>query len=126
MSGLPGSGGLNDPANWGWYSGTALRLQQERAMIHQGRPRQRSYGGDEFKVKVGAAYDEQYRLIRGYDNDRLGYGEAGCNIRTDHHPARAELGQRLRRHAAVTAGIARLRHRLYGGLGADPSRAGPD
>ena len=32
-----------------------------------------------FKVQAGAAFDDQYRLIRGYDNGAL-FGEDGCNL----------------------------------------------
>jgi TonB-dependent receptor len=79
-SALPGDG-FQDPANYGWYSGSALRLQQERRYQYtKGAHINASYGGDEFKVQVGAAWDEQYRLIRGYDNGAL-YGEDGCNLR---------------------------------------------
>jgi len=80
MSGLPGANGLQDPTNFGWYTSSALRLQQERRYQYtKGAHADASYGGDEFKVTVGAAYDEQYRLIRGYDNGTA-YGEAGCNL----------------------------------------------
>ena len=80
MSGLTGSAGLQDPANYGWYTSSALRLQQERRyQFTKGAHANASYGGDEFKLTVGAAYDEWYRLIRGYDNGTL-YGEAGCNL----------------------------------------------
>jgi TonB-dependent receptor len=78
MDGLPGANGLNDPANWGFYAGSDLRLQQERRHgFTKGAHFNASYGGDEFKVQVGAAYDDQYRLIRGYDNGQ-GWKDYGC------------------------------------------------
>jgi TonB-dependent receptor len=78
MSGLPGANGMQDPENFGWYGGSALRLQQERRYQYtKGAHADVSYGGDEFKVQVGAAYDENYRLIRGYDNGAA-FGESGC------------------------------------------------
>jgi TonB-dependent receptor len=78
MSGLPGANGLNDPTNWGWYSGSDLRLQQERRYQYTtGAHGNVSFGGDEFKVQAGLAWDEQYRLIRGYDNG-AGLKDYGC------------------------------------------------
>jgi TonB-dependent receptor len=74
------TGGFQNPANYGWYGGSALRLQQERRYQYtKGAHANVSYGGDEFRVQAGVAYDEQYRLIRGYDNGAL-YGEDGCNL----------------------------------------------
>ena len=78
MSGLAGQGGLNDPTNWGWYNGSDLRLQQERRYEYtDGAHANVAYGGDDFKVQVGVAYDDQYRLIRGYD-DGQGLKDFGC------------------------------------------------
>ena len=80
MPGLPGANGLQDPSNYGWYTSSALRLQQERRyQFTKGAHVDASYGGDEFKVTAGAAWDEQYRLIRGYDNGTA-FGEVGCNL----------------------------------------------
>ena len=79
MSGLPGAGGLQDPSNYGWYSGADLRIQQERRYQYtNGAHFDLTYGGDLFKVQVGAAYDEAYRLIRGYDNGNA-FKSAGCS-----------------------------------------------
>ncbi len=78
-SGLAGAG-FQDPANYGWYANSALRLQQERRYeFTDGAHLDLKYGGDDFSVQVGAAFDDQYRLIRGYDNGGW-YGEAGCNL----------------------------------------------
>jgi TonB-dependent receptor len=78
-SALPGDG-FQDPNNYGWYPQSALRLQQERRYQYtKGAHADVGYGGDEFKVQVGGAWDEQYRLIRGYDNGTA-FGEAGCNL----------------------------------------------
>jgi len=77
MSGLPNAGGLQNPANFTWNQGD-LRLQQERRyQFTKGAHVNASYGGDEFKLTVGAAYDEAYRLIRGYDNGNY-YKEVNC------------------------------------------------
>jgi len=74
------TGGFNNPANYGWYSGSALRLQQERRYLYaKGAHADVKYGGDEFNLQFGAAYDEQYRLIRGYDNGTL-FGEVNCGF----------------------------------------------
>jgi len=68
MAGLL-DGGLNNPANWTYNNGADLRLQQEsRYEYTKGAHANASYGGDVFKVTVGAAYDEQYRNIKGFDN----------------------------------------------------------
>lgn len=80
MSGLPYDGGINNPENFGWNGGSALRLQQERRYIYtKGAHANARYGGDEFNVQIGAAWDEQYRLIRGYDNGAM-FGEVNCNF----------------------------------------------
>ncbi|MDR3527374.1 MAG: TonB-dependent receptor [Rhizomicrobium sp.] len=69
MSGLTGTGGTNDPTNWGYGNGAALRLAQERRYEYtEGAHANASYGGDVLKLTVGAAYDEKYRSIVGYDN----------------------------------------------------------
>ncbi|HEY0283394.1 MAG TPA: TonB-dependent receptor, partial [Rhizomicrobium sp.] len=78
MDGLPGANGLQDPANYGWYGGSDLRLQQERRYQYtKGAHANAKYGGDEFAVQVGAAWDQAYRLIRGYDNGRA-FANANC------------------------------------------------
>ena len=77
---LPNAGGPQNGANYGWYTGSALRLQGERRYQYtKGAHANAKYGGDEFNVQVGAAYDEAYRLIRGYDNGTA-YSEAACNL----------------------------------------------
>ncbi len=83
MSGLANDGGLQNPANFTWNQGD-LRLQQERRYQYtKGAHADASYGGDDFKVTVGVAYDEAYRLIRGYDNGNA-FKEVNCgpNIST--------------------------------------------
>ena len=68
MSGLL-DGGLNNAANWTYNNGADLRLTQEsRYEYTKGAHANASYGGDLFKVQVGAAYDENYRNIKGFDN----------------------------------------------------------
>jgi TonB-dependent receptor len=77
---LPNSGGVQNGANFGWGTSSALRLQQERRYEYtKGAHANVAYGGDDFKVTAGAAWDEQYRLIRGYDNGAL-FGEVGCGF----------------------------------------------
>lgn len=75
-----GGDGFQDPDNYGWYSGSAMRLQQERRYQYtKGAHANVSYGGDEFKIQAGVAYDEQYRLIRGYENGGA-FAASGCNM----------------------------------------------
>lgn len=79
MPALPG-GGLQDPNNYGWYSQSAVRLQQERRYVYtKGAHLDVSYGGDAFKVSAGLAWDEWYRLVRGYDNGTW-FAEAACGF----------------------------------------------
>jgi TonB-dependent receptor len=74
------SGGFNNPANFGWNAGSRLSVAQERrSQFTKGAHANASYGGDEFKVQIGAAYDDTHRLIRGYNNDTA-YAEANCNF----------------------------------------------
>jgi TonB-dependent receptor len=73
-------GGFNNPANYGWYANSRLQVAQERrSQWTKGAHANASYGGDEFKVQIGAAYDETHRLIRGYNNDGP-FGENNCNF----------------------------------------------
>jgi TonB-dependent receptor len=79
MPTLPGAG-LQDPNNYGWYSQSAVRLQQERRYVYtKGAHLDASYGGDKFKVSAGLAWDEWYRLVRGYDNGTW-FAEAACGF----------------------------------------------
>jgi TonB-dependent receptor len=71
-------GGFQNPENYGWYANSRLSVAQERrSQWTKGAHANASYGGDEFKVQAGAAYDETHRLIRGYNNDGL-FAEANC------------------------------------------------
>ncbi|MDR3526344.1 MAG: TonB-dependent receptor [Rhizomicrobium sp.] len=79
MEGLPNSGGLQNPANFVWSQGDLAIQQERRYQFTKGAHVNASYGGDEFKLTVGAAYDEAYRLIRGYDNSNA-FKSAGCNV----------------------------------------------
>ena len=75
---LANAGGVQNGANFTWGTSSALRLQQERRYEYTtGAHTNVSYGGDEFKIQGGAAWDEQYRMIRGYDNGAQ-FGEVGC------------------------------------------------
>jgi len=74
------AGGFNNVANYGWNANSRLSVAQERrSQFTKGAHANASYGGDEFKVQIGAAYDETHRLIRGYNNDTL-FAEANCNF----------------------------------------------
>jgi TonB-dependent receptor len=79
MSGLPNSGGLQNPKNFVWSQGDLAIQQERRYQFTQGAHVNASYGGDEFKITIGAAYDEAYRLIRGYDNSNA-FKSAGCSV----------------------------------------------
>jgi TonB-dependent receptor len=71
-------GGFQNPDNFGWNAGSRLSVAQERrSQWTKGAHANASYGGDDFKVQIGAAYDETHRLIRGYNNDGI-FAEANC------------------------------------------------
>jgi TonB-dependent receptor len=73
-------GGFQNPENYGWNANSRLSVAQERrSQWTKGAHANASYGGDDFKVQVGAAYDETHRLIRGYNNDGI-FAEANCNF----------------------------------------------
>jgi TonB-dependent receptor len=60
---------INDPANFQWNNGL-VRLQDERHITKtQGAHLDAKYGGDEFAVKVGFAYDDAFRQVIGIDPD---------------------------------------------------------
>jgi TonB-dependent receptor len=60
---------INNPANYQWNNGL-VRLQDERHITKtQGAHLDLKYGGDEFAVKVGFAYDDAFRQVVGIDPD---------------------------------------------------------
>jgi TonB-dependent receptor len=60
---------INNPANYQWNNGL-VRLQDERHITKtQGAHLDVKYGGDEFAVKVGFAYDDAFRQVVGIDPD---------------------------------------------------------
>ena len=68
---------INNPANFQWNNGL-VRLQDERHITKtQGAHLDAKYGGDEFAVKVGFAYDDAFRQVIGIDPDAQ-YQSAVC------------------------------------------------
>jgi TonB-dependent receptor len=60
---------LNDPNNFGWNSQARLNLQDERRRYsNKGIRGDLTWGGQPLNLKVGGAYDDVQRRIRGYDN----------------------------------------------------------
>ena len=60
---------LNDPKNFGWNSQARLNLQDERRWYNnKGVRGDLTWGGTALNLKVGGAYDDVRRRIRGYDN----------------------------------------------------------
>lgn len=61
----------NDPNNFEWATGRVNLDGENRFTTTHGMHIDTTYGGDKFAVKVGAAYDVAYRLIRTYgDSNR--------------------------------------------------------
>ena len=60
---------LNNPANFGWNAQGRLNLQDERRWYkNKGVRGDLTWGGSALNLKVGGAYDDVSRRIRGYDN----------------------------------------------------------
>lgn len=59
---------LNDPKNFEWTTGRVNMNGENRYTTTHGIRIDTTYGGDKIAVKVGAAYDVAYRLIRSYDD----------------------------------------------------------
>jgi len=60
---------INNPANFQWNNGL-VRLQDEKHITKtQGAHLDLKYGGDDFAVKVGFAYDDAFRQVVGIDPD---------------------------------------------------------
>jgi len=68
---------INNPANFQWNNGL-VRLQDERHITKtNGAHLDAKYGGDNFAVKVGFAYDDAFRQVIGIDPDTQ-YQNAVC------------------------------------------------
>lgn len=68
---------INNPANFQWNNGL-VRLQDEKHITRtQGAHLDVKYGGDDFAVKVGFAYDDAFRQVIGIDPDAQ-YQSAVC------------------------------------------------
>jgi len=69
---------LNDPKNFGWYTGSRLNLQDERRINKtKGFRGDLTWGGTKLNLKVGGAFDDVSRLIQGYDNSQA-WQNAAC------------------------------------------------
>lgn len=58
---------LDDPNNFQWYGGRATLMFDRRYTASYGAHFDLAYGGEEFRLKVGAAYDDAFRSIVGID-----------------------------------------------------------
>ncbi|RZL60495.1 MAG: TonB-dependent receptor [Sphingomonas sp.] len=62
---------LNDPANFGWYAGSRVNIQDERRLnVNKGFRGDLTWGDKALNLKVGGAFDDVSRRIRGYDNSQ--------------------------------------------------------
>ncbi len=68
---------LNDPANFVWDGGRLNMQDEKRKTETKGGRANLTWGDDLFNVKVGGAYDEVMRRIRGYDNSQA-WQNAAC------------------------------------------------
>ncbi len=69
---------LNDPKNFGWYSGSRVSVNDERRVNeNKGFRGDLVWGDKSLNLKVGGAYDDVSRQIRGFDNTQA-YQNAVC------------------------------------------------
>ncbi|HEY4941708.1 MAG TPA: TonB-dependent receptor [Rhizomicrobium sp.] len=61
---------LNNPANFEWNGGRVNVQDEQRYTYTDGSHFDVSWGGDKLMVKGGAAFDDAYRSIKGYDNSQ--------------------------------------------------------
>ncbi len=62
---------LNDPANFGWNAGSRVNIQDERRLnTSKGGRGDLTWGSKALNLKVGGAFDDVFRRIRGYDNSQ--------------------------------------------------------
>ncbi|WP_157220727.1 TonB-dependent receptor [Flavisphingomonas formosensis] len=60
---------LNDPKNFGWYTGSRVSVNDERRLnVNKGLRGDLTWGDKALNLRVGGAYDNVSRRIRGYDN----------------------------------------------------------
>jgi TonB-dependent receptor len=59
---------LNNPANFIWNNGRVNLQDEKRYTETNGAHINATYGGDDFKVSVGGAYDDSYRFMEGIDD----------------------------------------------------------
>ena len=62
---------LDDPANFGWNAGSRVNIQDERRLnTSKGGRGDLTWGSKALNLKVGGAFDDVFRRIRGYDNSQ--------------------------------------------------------
>ncbi|WP_454885065.1 TonB-dependent receptor [Sphingomonas oryzagri] len=62
---------LNDPNNFGWYTGSRVSVNDERRLNKtKGFRGDLTWGDKALSLTVGGAYDDVSRRIRGYDNSQ--------------------------------------------------------
>ncbi len=62
---------LNDPANFGWNAGSRVGIQDERRLNKsKGARGDLTWGGKALNLKIGGAFDDVSRRIRGFDNSQ--------------------------------------------------------
>lgn len=60
---------LNNPANFGWYAGSRVNMQDERRRnVNKGVRGDLTWGERTLNLQVGGAFDDVSRRIRGFDN----------------------------------------------------------
>ncbi|WP_041864898.1 TonB-dependent receptor [Sphingomonas sp. MM-1] len=69
---------LNDPANFGWFPGSRVNVQDERRLTKtKGIRGNLTWGDARLNLRVGGAYDDVSRRIRAYDNSQA-WQNAAC------------------------------------------------
>ncbi len=62
---------LNDPKNFGWYTGSRVSVSDERRLnTTKGLRGDLTWGDKSLSLTIGGAYDDVSRLISGYDNSQ--------------------------------------------------------
>ncbi len=62
---------LDDPANFGWNAGSRVNIQDERRLnTNKGARGDLTWGHKALNLKVGGAFDDVSRRIRGFDNSQ--------------------------------------------------------
>ena len=68
---------LNDPTKFGWPGGRVNMQDEYRTTYTKGVRGDLTYGGDMLNFKVGASYDDVYRVIHAKDNSQA-WQNAAC------------------------------------------------